>query len=55
MSPIPGDRPRKTRTQANRPPGTPVAAYGCLVVAIMAAVLVVGLAVIFLWDVNQPH
>ncbi len=53
MTPKPGDRPHKTRTQANRPAETPVAAYGCLVVAIIGVVLVIGLAVIFLWDVNQ--
>jgi len=53
MSPRTGDRPRKTRTQANRPAETPVGAYGCLVVGIIVAVLLVGLAVIFLWDVNQ--
>jgi hypothetical protein len=53
MNPKPGDRPRKSRTQANRPAETPAAAWGCLVVAIIGAVLVVGLAVIFLWDVNQ--
>ncbi|CAN5129179.1 hypothetical protein BH09PSE1_BH09PSE1_23880 [soil metagenome] len=29
--------------------------WGCLVVAILLAVLGVGFAVIFLWDVNSPH
>ncbi|QTC90645.1 hypothetical protein [Brevundimonas goettingensis] len=52
MSPRFGERPPKTRTQARKPAPTPVFALGCLVVAIIGAVLVVGLAVVFLWDVN---
>lgn len=53
MSPRFGDRPPKTRTQARKSAPTPVGAYGCLVVGIIGAVLIVGLVVVFLWDVNQ--
>ncbi|GEM_PF-4460917 len=53
MNPRFGERPPKTRTQSRKPAPTPVGAYGCLVVAIIGVVLAVGLAVVFLWDVNQ--
>jgi hypothetical protein len=29
--------------------------WGCLSLAIVLAVLIAGLAVIFVWDVNSPH
>ncbi len=32
--------------------GAPSFAFGCMAMAILAAVIAAGLAVIFLWDVN---
>jgi uncharacterized protein YcbX len=55
MNQRPGERPLKTRTQARKAAETPAAAYGCLVIAIIGAMLIVGVAVVFLWDVNQSH
>jgi hypothetical protein len=34
--------------------GAPRFAFGCMAIAILAAVVAAGLAVIFLWDVNAP-
>lgn len=41
------------RRKDGSPP--PPLGWGCLVSAILLAVLAAGLAVIFLWDVNAPH
>jgi len=40
--------------QGDSLPGGPMA-WGCLVVVILLVVLGVGLAVVFLWDVNAPR
>ncbi|CAN5386312.1 hypothetical protein BH10PSE2_BH10PSE2_24600 [soil metagenome] len=38
-----------------RGPSATEMGYGCLALVVVLVVLVIGLAVVFVWDVNQPH